>query len=105
MSKKNYDEASVIRSLSRKNSCSINYGMQRVIEVEKDGDLGNGSWGKIDYLVNYCGYSVVRVAFISRGRRYKDNETDKKIVTTTKVIDMASMAKAEMNKVKIPKAR
>lgn len=25
-------------------------------------DLGNGSWGKIDYLVNYCGYHKYEVS-------------------------------------------
>lgn len=25
-------------------------------------DLGNSSWGKIDYLTKYCGYTMVKVA-------------------------------------------
>ena len=27
----------------------------------KKHDLGNGSWGKIDFLVNYHGYSIIQV--------------------------------------------
>ena len=25
-------------------------------------DLGNGSWGKIDFLVNHCGYTLIRTS-------------------------------------------
>lgn len=53
MSKK-YDEASVIKSLAAK-KCVVDTKM-KVISVPK-GVLGNGSWGKVDYLCHYCGYS------------------------------------------------
>lgn len=57
---KNHDEASCLRSLRQKRSISI---ANRIIYVEKDNtEVGNGSWGKIDYLCNYCGYHYVIVA-------------------------------------------
>lgn len=51
---KKYDEASVIRSLIAK-KCVINT-ITKVISVPR-GVLGNGSWGKVDYLCHYCGYT------------------------------------------------
>ena len=51
---KKYDEASVIRSLIAKR-CVVNT-ITKVISVPR-GVLGNGSWGKVDYLCHYCGYT------------------------------------------------
>ena len=53
MSKK-YDEASVIRALTAK-KCQIN-SVNKIVSVPR-GVLGNGSWGKVDYLCHYCGYT------------------------------------------------
>jgi hypothetical protein len=71
--KHNLDE--VLRSLSKKHDCRIQGREIKILtdkvfnkktQKEEDNpfkrfDLGNGSWGKIDFLVNYCGYHVVRV--------------------------------------------
>lgn len=58
---KKYDEASVIRTLSRNSDVEVKPN-QKVIEVVIDStNVGNGSWGKIDYLVGQCGYVVIRV--------------------------------------------
>ena len=54
MVKKNYDEASVLRSIS--NRVGINYA-SRIITVDiNNPKIGNGTWGKIDYLCHYCGW-------------------------------------------------
>lgn len=54
MAKKNYDEASVLRSIS--NRVGINYA-NRVLTVDLNNPkIGNGTWGKIDYLCHYCGW-------------------------------------------------
>ena len=54
MAKKNYDEASVLRSIS--NRVGINY-TNRVLTVDLNNPkIGNGTWGKIDYLCHYCGW-------------------------------------------------
>ena len=31
-----------------------------VINIKNARELGNGSWGKIDFLVNHCGYTLMR---------------------------------------------
>ena len=61
--RKDYSVDEVLRSLSRKNDCRINPNNKHVFvlgrtSIRKSHDLGNGSWGKIDYLKNYCGYTV-----------------------------------------------
>ena len=54
MAKKNYDEASVLRSIS--NRVGINYA-NRILTVDLNNPkIGNGTWGKIDYLCHYCGW-------------------------------------------------
>ena len=57
----------VLRSLGKKQDCRINGTDILVLngkgkKRQKQHDLGNGSWGKIDYLVNYCGYRQYFVA-------------------------------------------
>ena len=50
MKRKNYDEVSVIRSITKKADISVDY-VNKVVQVKKDSnEVGNGTWGKIDYL-------------------------------------------------------
>ena len=61
-----HDEYSVLKSLSKKNDCKIENGSNIIqllngFKQPRKLDLGNGSWGKIDYLVNFCGYITQRV--------------------------------------------
>ena len=59
MRKEKYDEATVIRSLSKNPNINItrNFVGKGVIEIKRGATtVGNGSWGKIDFLCNYCGY-------------------------------------------------
>ena len=58
MAKQKYDEASALKSLSKKNSVNINRSSKVVTVSTNQGDLGNGSWGKIDYLTKVCGYRL-----------------------------------------------
>lgn len=65
----------VLRTLGQKQDCRINNGQISILtdnvfdnktgeskpNQKKKYDLGNGSWGKIDFLVHYCGYSKVFV--------------------------------------------
>lgn len=68
MARKNkYRVDEVLRSLSKKHDVRINGTDILVLNGKskkkpKQHDLGNGSWGKIDYLVNYCGYRQYFVA-------------------------------------------
>lgn len=70
--KKSYDEVSVVRALSKKKSIKIDVATKHV-KVAKDAmDVGNGSWGKIDYLCNYCGYTQTFVASVPTIRKNED---------------------------------
>ena len=73
--KHNLDE--VLRTLARKNDIRVNsetktirilsdYVWNRktgkdIINPKKKFDLGNGSWGKIDFLINYCDFGLYHV--------------------------------------------
>jgi len=75
MARKQYNEDEVLKSLRKKNDCRISgqtimilsdeiFSREQGINIpnlRKIGDLGNSTYGRIDYLVNYCGYSVVKV--------------------------------------------
>lgn len=60
---KNYDEGSVVRALSKNPDIEITYvGTTHVINIFKGvTTIGNGTWGKIDFLVNHCGYIYIFV--------------------------------------------
>ena len=73
---KKHNEYDCIKQLDRKRDCKIASSgviviLQNHIFIPKEGktirnpnkhfDLGNKSWGKIDYLINHCGYSMMRV--------------------------------------------
>ena len=64
----------VLKELSRKNDVRVSGTVVMVLSdkivdkkcniidnPQKRNDLGNGSWGRIDYLVNHCGYGIVKV--------------------------------------------
>lgn len=105
MNKKCYDEASVIRSLSKKNSIRINK-IDKVIEVLKDNtEVGIGSWGKIDYLHKVHGYIYVFVKSLSGNKSFNNNEDNIKVGSNKTAkreakFNMATMSKNAMRKAK-----
>lgn len=61
--KRKYTPDEVIKALSRKHDCRVDPTRKTVMTLNgkdpkhsKSNDLGNGSWGKIDYLVNHNGF-------------------------------------------------
>lgn len=52
---KNYSEDQVVQQLNKKADIRI-VGKQIQELKEGKGDVGNGSKGKIDFLIKYCGY-------------------------------------------------
>lgn len=65
--KRKHDEASVIRSLMKKRGEIKVDAITKTIEVVKNAsNVGIRTWGKIDYLVHYCGYHQILVTNISR---------------------------------------
>lgn len=104
--KKVYDEVSVVRSLSKKASVYVNTVEKRIDIVKNNTELGNGSWGKIDYLTHVHGYVPVFVTNISARKSVKkftdtdfDNTRSKASKREAK-LNMAAMSKAAMKKVK-----
>lgn len=100
---KNYDEVSVIKSLSRKASIRIN-SVNKSIEVVKDAtDVGNGSWGKIDYLCKVHGYFYIFVRSVDARKQFNnldDNTKKSKAAKRENKLNMAAMTKNAMKKVK-----
>lgn len=101
-----YDETSVIRSLSKKSSIQIN-PVNMTIEILKNStDVGNSSWGKIDYLRKVHGYVVIFMNELSKKVTPKKTSDDEESGINSKTakreakFNMASMAKAAMKKVK-----
>ena len=61
---KEFDEGHVIKTLNKKADCRVHPGNGAIYvrqgrEAVKD--LGNGSWGKIDFLVNFKKYRILYV--------------------------------------------
>lgn len=65
--KRKHDEASVIRSLMKKRGEIKVDAITKTIEVIKNAsNVGIRTWGKIDYLVHYCGYHQIFVTNVGR---------------------------------------
>lgn len=106
MARKHHDEARCVRSLSKKNSICIT---KKCIEVLRGAtDIGNGSWGKIDFLTKYCDYVCIFVPKLNSktSRMLNTKENGDNISITAKAakrerkLNMATMAKTAMKRVK-----
>ena len=63
---KKHDEANVVRALNRKSEIKVDM-ITGCIEVVKEAtNVGIRTWGKIDFLVNHCGYHQIFVTKISK---------------------------------------
>lgn len=106
MAKRHYDETSVVRSLSKKGSIQINTVDKTIQVVKNSTDVGNASWGKIDYLGKVHGYVVCFVKNLSKKptpkKTIEDDDTDINTKTSKREakLNMANMAKAAMKKAK-----
>jgi hypothetical protein len=66
---KGYNVDEVVSQLYKKHDCKID-SRAKTIQVlngrskkqQLKNDLGNGSWGKIDFLINHCGFVKISVA-------------------------------------------
>ena len=61
---KNYDEATCVKELNKKASCEVVGSVINILIGATD--LGNGSWGKIDFLRRYCDYRQIFVKELSK---------------------------------------
>ena len=91
-----YDEMSVVRALSKNPDVKItNRGNIKVVEVVKNSQYcGNGTWGKIDFLVKHCGYTY---CFININEVIASKQAEK--AAKKQAAKDAKAAKAARNKV------
>ena len=66
MARKQHNLDEVLRSLSKKHDVKVDERTSTISVLSKDSpirkdDLGNGSWGKIDFLVNHQGFKLLHV--------------------------------------------
>lgn len=98
---KNYDEASVIRDLNKKQGCSVSTHNKTITISRESDSLGNKSWGKIDYLVKVHKYVYVFTSSSIKPVVYStdENKTTKTAKKESK-LNMAAMTKNAMKKAK-----
>lgn len=103
--KRKYDEASVVRALNKKQSIKVDT-VNGIVKVQKNAtDVGNSSWGKIDYLCHYCGYIYIFVNFVFKKNVRQTSKTEntdiinKKVAKRENKLNMAAMIKNAMKKV------
>ena len=107
MTKKvSYDEVSVAKSLSRKSSVHVNTNTKIVTIKVGTTDVGNGSWGKIDYLCKVHGYVYVFSNSVGKSTKYFQEDSDDSSVINKKAakrqakLNMAAATKAVMHKIR-----
>lgn len=58
---RNYEENEVVKQLNKKQDCRV-VGRHIELLTKGIGDIGIRTKGKIDFLVNFCGYTKYHVA-------------------------------------------
>lgn len=85
---KKHDENKDVRLLSRKVKVDV---YNKTISASKSTIIGNRSWGRIDYLVNYCGYhfywdnSAIVVPIMNNYNNERKDKKELKKVAKAKV--------------------
>lgn len=107
MTKKvSYDEVSVAKSLNKKTEISINTNIKRINVKKNATNVGNGTWGKIDYLCKVHGYHYFFADNVGKSTRdiRDDNENNdivsKKVAKRQAKLNMAAATKAVMHKIR-----
>lgn len=94
---KHYDEGTIVRILTKNPAIDITYSKDmNVISVVKNATtVGNGTWGKIDFLIKHCGYTLTFVD-VNANRAAKLAEAEAR-----RVAKRAAMAEKRAAKVDI----
>lgn len=105
-----HDEVNVLRSLGRNKEVSVNKANKTVIVSRNAQSVGNGTWGKIDYLVHYCGYTQLFTndKNVNRGinaetkviSNKKEKQETKKATKLKLAKEVKQVFKKKLNKVK-----
>ena len=73
---KKHDENKDIRLVSR--IAKLDY-INKTIQAPKSAIIGNTTWGRIDFLTHYCGWTFIwNNDIIINGRNFSDNDNAKK---------------------------
>lgn len=83
---KNHDENKDLRLVSR--IAKIDYS-NKTIQAPKSAIIGNKTWGRIDYLTHYCGWTFIWNNDVRISGRYITNDSD----TTKRKRDAKKAAK------------
>lgn len=100
MSKKPYDETSVIKSFKRFKSISIDSINRTIFIVKNNTELGNGSFGKIDYLIKYRGFKINYVDYLAKKPKVVNNEDNYKVTSKRDKVNLVNMTKDIMKRYK-----
>lgn len=75
---KNYDEVSVVSQLNNVGAVIKINPASKVIKLAKNGSIGNGTSGKIDFLTHYCGYHLEYVDAVQQQKERNEEIAAKK---------------------------
>lgn len=98
MAKKEYNEIDVARILNRNKDVSVDTHNKTITYDRNNSSIGNGSSGKIDYLVKVHGYTVIngkaKAKVINAEQAYKLRHAKRE------KLNMISMVKTAMKNAK-----
>lgn len=83
-----YDKVSVVHQLNNLDAVIGINTARKVIKVAKNSSIGNGTSGKIDFLIHYCGYHLEYVDVVQQQK-----ERDKEIAAKKAAKKAARKAK------------
>lgn len=75
---KKYDKVSIVRQLNDIDAVIGINTASKVIKIAKNSSIGNGTSGKIDFLIHYCGYHVEIVDVIQQQKKRDEEIAAKK---------------------------
>lgn len=70
-----HDEVRVVRALARNKEVSVDTVNKTIKVSDNPTTVGNGTYGKIDFLCHYCGY-VFSVGKVSNKPKTKSDDND-----------------------------
>ena len=101
MSKAAYNEFSVVKIISRNRDIKVNTHEKTIQIVANSTNIGNGTYGKIDYLTKVHGYVVIKVNAINKNAKHLviTEEEPNYIPNKRNKINLSNMVKHYIKKV------
>ena len=96
----------VIRELKRVPGVSININTNSVI-IKKDAAIGSKTWGKIDFLINHCGFKLIRTNDVIENKTQDNtevkwrNKKNKEEQRNSKINSRPKLRDTKVNKVQV----